>query len=158
MTQPIPAGSPPQPYRRRRSKTPQFVALAILLACALAALFNFALDSAQRRAARRLPNPVPATADALAAAKTNYETKCASCHGTNGDGKGEKAANLWTAPTDFRNAGAMSRHTDGDLYWVTTKGNWPMPSFKSKLSDLERWQLIDYIRTFARANGAPTAP
>jgi hypothetical protein len=43
----------------------------------------------------------------------------------------------------------MRRRTDGELYWQITRGRLPMPAFEDKLSDLERWQLVDYIRTFA---------
>jgi mono/diheme cytochrome c family protein len=132
------------------------VALGIIVVGALAAFVYFARNAAERRAAHNLQNPAPATADVLAAAKKNFETHCASCHGVSGDGKGDKAAGLWSTPTDFRDA-RMNRPTDGDLYYVTTKGNWPMPAFEKKLSDLERWQLVDYIRTFAAAS-APSAP
>jgi hypothetical protein len=52
------------------------------------------------------------------------------------------------APADFRNARAMAAITDGELYWQITKGARPMPSFES-LSEQERWELVDYVRTFA---------
>ena len=43
----------------------------------------------------------------------------------------------------------MSRRTDGELFWQITRGRLPMPAFEDKLTDQERWQLVDYIRTFA---------
>lgn len=138
--------------QRKRSKTPGYVGIAILGALVLIALASFLRDQAQARGAHNMPNPVPATSAVLAAAKTTYDSQCASCHGSHGDGKGDKAPGLWKSPTDFRNAAQMSRRSDGDLYWITTKGSWPMPGFESKLTPLERWQLVDYIRTFSRAN------
>ncbi len=38
---------------------------------------------------------------------------------------------------------------DGQLFQEITKGELPMPAFEDMLSEQERWQLIDYIRTFA---------
>ena len=43
----------------------------------------------------------------------------------------------------------MNRLTDGELYWQTTYGRRPMPAFAHKLSDEQRWKVVDYIRTFA---------
>jgi mono/diheme cytochrome c family protein len=149
---------PPGP---KRSKTLLLVAIVLVAVIGLFALVTSVQNAAQRRAAHDLQNPAPATPLALAAARASYNDHCASCHGSNGDGKGDKAAGLWSKPTDFRKALAMRRRTDGDLYWVTTKGNWPMPAFEDKLSDLERWQLVDYVRTFASdrsASGAPPPP
>ena len=148
MTEPTQLPTSQQSFPRR-SKKPQFVALAILALVGGIALFYSVLDSAQRRAAHALPNPVPATEDSIAAGKSGYSSHCASCHGAVGDGKGDKAQGLWSKPTDFRDP-RLNRRTDGDLYWITTKGSWPMPAFQRKLSDTERWQVIDYIRTFAQ--------
>jgi mono/diheme cytochrome c family protein len=156
MTSRNPTGPTLPGARRKRSKTPQFVALGMVLVCALAALVRVARNSAERRAAHVLPNPVVVTSDSLAAGKHDYETHCASCHGTQGDGKGDKAQGLWSTPTNFRNL-RMDKRTDGDLYWITTKGSWPMPAFENKLSDRERWQLVNYIRTFA-ASAQDTPP
>ncbi len=145
------------PSKRKRSKTPGYVGIAILAALVLIGVASFARDRIAQRAAHNLTNPVPATAAVLAAAKTNYDSQCASCHGSNGNGKGDKAQGLWNTPTDFRNANHMARRTDGDLYWVVTKGSWPMPAFEDKLTPIERWQLVDYIRTFA-AQSAKASP
>jgi mono/diheme cytochrome c family protein len=139
-----------RPRRPKRSKTPLLVALGILAAAGLFALVSSIRTAVERRAAHNMTNPVPATSQALAAAKDNYGSRCASCHGSNGDGKGDKANTLWSKPTDFRDAAHMARATDGDLYWVTTKGNWPMPAFDKRLSEEERWELVDYLRTFAK--------
>jgi mono/diheme cytochrome c family protein len=139
----------PLPSRRRRSKKPGYIGLGILAAIVLIGAGSYIRGRLEQSAAHNMTNPVPATPATVVAAKPIYNSKCASCHGSNGDGKGDKAQNLWKSPTDFRNAARMNRRSDGDLYWITTKGSWPMPAFENKLTVLERWQLVDYIRTFA---------
>ena len=80
-----------------------------------------------------------------------YREKCAKCHGDSGDGKGEKAGELSVAPTDFTSGAQMKGATDGELFWKISQGHRPMPAYKTKLSEEERWKLVDYIRTFAKA-------
>ncbi len=122
----------------------------------LAIAINAAKNWNATAAARRLKNPVPPTDDAIAAGKQVYGEHCRSCHGEKGDGRGEKAAELSVAPGDFTDAPAMRRRTDGELFWQITRGRLPMPAFEDKLSDQERWQVVDYIRTFADNLPAPS--
>lgn len=101
--------------------------------------------------AKNMPNPVAATAANVNRGMSIYREKCAKCHGDAGDGKGEKAGELSVAPTDFTNAVQMKGATDGELFWKISHGHRPMPAYKTKLSEEERWQLVDYIRTLAKA-------
>jgi len=48
----------------------------------------------------------------------------------------------------------MDRLSDGELYWQISKGRRPMPAFANKLSEQQRWQVVDYIRTFAKPEGS----
>ena len=108
--------------------------------------------------ARKLKNPFPPTSDALAAGMQVYKSHCQNCHGMYGDGKGEKASELSVAPGDFTDASKMNALTDGELYWQITKGRRPMPAFADKLNDEQRWQAVDYIRTFAQKSTGPRQP
>jgi mono/diheme cytochrome c family protein len=94
-------------------------------------------------------NPVTATADNLAEAKSLYAKHCKSCHGTTGKGDGPKAANLDVSCKDFTKP-EFKKQTDGELYWKITNGRDPMPTFKTKLSNDERWGLVNYIRTMGK--------
>lgn len=149
--------NPPQPPYSQRplrkgSKTPRYLGLGILLIVGLVAFISFLRNRIAQQAAHNTRNPIAATPEVLAAARTHYDSHCASCHGSSGDGKGDKADGLWSKPTDFRDAVQMNRRTDGDLYWVITTGSWPMPAFGSQLTDTQCWELVDYIRTFAGQN------
>jgi mono/diheme cytochrome c family protein len=128
--------------------------LVIALAVAAAALVYFVRNQSPSARARRLKNPVPVTAEALSAGERSYAHNCQKCHGGKGNGLGEKAPELSIAPSDFTNAKDMDALADGELFEEITKGNLPMPAFEDKLSEQERWQLVDYIRTFSRGAGA----
>lgn len=138
-----------QPSSNRQNLLAPVIVTLLIVAIAGGVFFYSFSGLGQRARAKRLANPVPATAQALAAGREIYENRCANCHGINGDGKGPKAAELSVAPADFRNARAMAAITDGEMFWQITKGARPMPSFES-LSEEERWQLVDYIRTFVQ--------
>jgi mono/diheme cytochrome c family protein len=108
--------------------------------------------------AKAMPNPIPATPQAIGAGMSVYMDRCQNCHGEDGNGKGERAEKLSVAPADFTDAHAMGAQTDGELFWKISEGHRPMPAFEKKLSEEERWQLVDYIRTFSQsANAAPSA-
>jgi mono/diheme cytochrome c family protein len=106
--------------------------------------------------AKAMPNPVPATPQAIGAGMSIYMDRCQNCHGEDGNGKGERADKLSVAPADFTDAHAMRAQTDGELFWKISEGHKPMPAFDKKLTEGERWQLVDYIRTFSQsASAAP---
>jgi mono/diheme cytochrome c family protein len=100
--------------------------------------------------ARQLRNPFPSTPQTIGMGMSTYTDRCENCHGEDGNGKGKRAEKLSVAPTDFTDAHAMTRMTDGELFWKISQGHRPMPAFKGKLSEEERWQLVDYIRTFSQ--------
>lgn len=104
--------------------------------------------------AKEQKNPVPATDTSIAAGKAIYTDKCVNCHGDKGDGDGSEADMYDVKPADFANP-TIAKETDGELFWKVTTGRKPMPSFKTKLSDDERWQVINFIRTFMTSQQTP---
>jgi mono/diheme cytochrome c family protein len=147
-----PANVDPAAFYRGRTKGPKPAAIAALVV-GLIVLFialGYGVEQWSIIArARKLKNPVPTTPAALAEGKQLYQQHCQRCHGANGDGHGEKAPSLSVAPGDFTDASKMRRVSDGELYWRITYGRLPMPAFKDKIDDKGRWELVDYIRTFA---------
>jgi mono/diheme cytochrome c family protein len=98
--------------------------------------------------ARQMKNPIPSSVGALAAAHSIYLDKCANCHGDTGKGDGPDAASHYPSPTNFADATRMNSATDGELFYRITNGKRPMPAFKKRLTDEQRWQLVLLIRTF----------
>ena len=43
----------------------------------------------------------------------------------------------------------MHEMTDGELYWEMSEGRSPMPAWKDQMTETERWQMVNYLRTFA---------
>jgi len=99
-------------------------------------------------------NPVAATPATLKTAKALYEQECSVCHGSKGDGKGPGAAGLNKPAGNFTDAATMTEETDGSLFYKISEGRMPMLTFKGRLSEEQRWGLVNYIRTFAK-KGAP---
>jgi mono/diheme cytochrome c family protein len=102
-------------------------------------------------AAKQMKNPLQFSSTTLATAHTVYRDKCVNCHGDSGKGDGSDAASYYPAPTNFTDHRQMDPLTDGEIFYRITNGRRPMPSFKRKLTDEQRWQLVLLIRSF----GAP---
>lgn len=140
---------------KKKSKAPLiWLALAVVLVLATVAMFNALAGWTVPDSARTMQNPYPATVESLNEGSEIYVKRCKDCHGVNGDGTGERADQLSAMPSDFTDAREMSRATDGELFWKITHGRRPMPAFEDKLTDKQRWELVDYIRTFAKKAAA----
>ena len=101
--------------------------------------------------AKQLKNPVPSNSATLDAARALYRNDCAKCHGINGDGKRPPGSmySYNVQPTNFTNGKIIDAMSDGEIFWKITNGRKPMPSFKNRLTDEQRWQLVNLLRTFA---------
>jgi copper transport protein len=96
-------------------------------------------------------NPIPPNADSVARGKALYLANCLPCHGPAGKGDGPVGLTLNPRPADLSAHAVPGVHTDGQLYtWITN--GFPgsvMPAFKSVLTDDNRWDLVNYVRTLA---------
>jgi mono/diheme cytochrome c family protein len=101
------------------------------------------------KVAQDVKNPVAVDKTVLTEAKVLYSTNCAPCHGDKGRGDGAAAAALNPKPADHSSAVVQSE-TDGSLFWKLSEGRNPMPSYKKMLTDKQRWELVNYIRTLAK--------
>lgn len=122
---------------------------------------------------RFLSNPLPMTAENLAAGRRLYEETarplaCAQCHGINGDGLGPLARRLDPAPSNFT-CDLYRAIPDGQLFWITREGSsvrstppghadvrrpgrrirvTAMQPHRYSLSEEETWQVIAHLRSF----------
>jgi mono/diheme cytochrome c family protein len=107
--------------------------------------------------ARQLQNPLTPSAAVLQTIRPVFVDKCSSCHGSTGKGDGHDASLYDPRPTNFSDAKYMNSITDGELFYKLTEGRKPMPSFKKRLSEEQRWQMVLLIRSFATFPAAPVA-
>lgn len=86
-------------------------------------------------------NPLASKPQLAAGGKKLFVRNCVECHGRDGTGMESKRSADLQLPT-------VQQETDGTLFWKITNGNAKrgMPSF-SKIPELQRWQIVLYIRT-----------
>jgi putative copper resistance protein D len=84
-----------------------------------------------------------------------YRTHCMTCHGPGGRGDGPGGAGLPKPPADLT-APHTAQHTAGDMFWWLTHGipATGMPPFGAALSEEERWDLINFLRTLGAGERA----
>jgi putative copper export protein/mono/diheme cytochrome c family protein len=95
-----------------------------------------------------MKNPLPPESEVVMRGAALFQTHCRMCHGPDGRGDGPAAAGLNPKPADLTSA-HVDDHTDGDIFWWLNYGiaGTAMPAFKGTLSDIERWELIRFIRS-----------
>lgn len=85
----------------------------------------------------------------LARGQKSYNTECLSCHGKEGKGDGSSAMKIEKTVADLT-SDYVQKQTDGELFWKISEGRSPMPLARNTLTDDQRWDVINYIRTFKR--------
>jgi mono/diheme cytochrome c family protein len=140
---------------RRNRKLPKAMFLLVLAIVAAAIIYS-AVNNAPwswpvPEEAKQLKNPLQPTAAALKSAREVYADKCAHCHGDTGKGDGRDANRYDPAPTDLTDSKKINPATDGELFYKISEGKKPMPVFKNKLTEDQRWQLVLLIRSFTQS-------
>jgi mono/diheme cytochrome c family protein len=147
--------APPPKNNRALAKSLFFIVLAIAAALIIYSAMHITPWSwPVPEEAKQLKNPLQPSATALDSAKNIYLDKCANCHGDTGKGDGRDAARYDPQPADFTDLKRMTGVTDGELFYKISEGKKPMPVFKTKLSEDERWELVLLIRSFAAAQSS----
>lgn len=97
-----------------------------------------------------LVNPYRGQAAAAQVGGELYSSDCAACHGRAGEGTGNVPALAH---------GPVQNAPDGAVFWFITKGSssGAMPSWAS-LPELQRWQLVTYLKTMDGTRVADLAP
>ena len=151
----------PNPKQPESSRT---AAILLVLLFALAAYFAYTAFIRNTWSippeAKLVKNPL--TVDPAVAAKQIlpvYLDKCSECHGETGQGNGPQAKMYDPQPRMLTDAPHLATVTDGELFYVISQGHKPMPSYKRKLTDDQRWQLVLLVRALSHtvAPQPPTA-
>ena len=94
-------------------------------------------------------NPIAASESSRAAGQKIYLKTCAMCHGKTGDADGPAVMELNIHPAKLSDP-KLANESDGSLFWKITTGKKPMPGFGRRLSETDRWHLVNYIRTLPK--------
>src|SRR5215204_2300402 len=105
--------------------------------------------------ADKTKNPTTANPESIARGKELYmeRTKgnCVFCHGETGSGNEANLARLRRKPADLTNKERMTAMTDGEVFWKVSKGiQGIMPAGEKRMSEEERWHVVNYVRTLAK--------
>lgn len=101
-------------------------------------------------------NPLAADdAAALEVGRVMYERHCAVCHGPTGRGDGPVIG-----PGKFPLAPSLVEGpalglSDGYTYGIIRAGRGLMPAYGSRISHLERWTIVNYMRALQGGTAAP---
>jgi mono/diheme cytochrome c family protein len=136
------------------------ITLALLLGGALVALvhvFTERRDWVIPPEAKTMKNPMAGSAKALQEARPIYKENCGQCHGDTGKGDGREAKSHSTLPPDFTEPGRIANQEDGVLFYKISEGKRPMPSFRKRLTDDQRWELVLLVRALAESGESAKA-
>jgi uncharacterized membrane protein/mono/diheme cytochrome c family protein len=104
--------------------------------------------------AKKVKNPLPASATLLEQGRNHWADHCASCHANNGSGETEMGKNLYPKAPDMRQVQTQSL-SDGELYYIIRNGvrgtgmpGWGNPELGD--FDSETWMLVQFIRHLPR--------
>ena len=104
------------------------------------------------QAARK--NPVKSSPEGLAEARKVFKYDCAMCHGEHGDGKGEVVESMKLTMHDWRDPAALEGKTDGEIFYIITKGKGKMMADGDRQPEKLRWNLVNLVRSIAVKSSA----
>lgn len=105
--------------------------------------------------AARRANPVKPTPESIEKGKKWWGYDCAMCHGKDGDGKGDIAADMKLKVTDFTDPATLKDRTDGELYHVIKNGKGDMPPEGKRMKPEGIWDLVNYVRSLPKQSAPP---
>lgn len=90
-------------------------------------------------------NPVPPSAASLEQGKLLFAINCALCHGQTPAAPGPVGSKFKPPPPGLDQA-LLGARSDAHIYRAITQGFGRMPPFLTKLTPLERWHLLNFLR------------
>lgn len=102
-------------------------------------------------------NRVVPTPEGLAAARKVFGYDCAMCHGAKGDGTGDIVESMKLKMNNWGDPAALAGKTDGELFYIISKGKGKMSGEGDRMNDVMRWNMVNYVRSLAK-KGTPSKP
>jgi thiosulfate dehydrogenase len=130
---PVATADPPMPFEKK--------------------LANMALDAHIEK--QHIPaSPVQADEANFLAGATVYKRQCALCHGLPGQSPIDYATTMFPKPPQLFRGKSVTDDPASETFWKAANGIHlsGMPSFKTKLSDTQLWQVSELL---AHANEIP---
>lgn len=103
-------------------------------------------------------NPVKPTPEALAKAKQFYGWDCAMCHGDNGNGKGDVAAEQKLTIRSFSDPDSLAKLSDGEIYYIIQNGKGKMPGDGDRVKGDGLWNMVLLLRKMSNTTAPAQAP
>src|SRR5260370_9120683 len=144
---------------RKKSRMNLALFVALLLAAAGSAVYAYFHPGPWivPEAAKQVVNPLKSSQADLRVARKLYFDKCAECHGDTGKGDGPQGRTYDPPPKDLTDAAHMNSVSDGELFSKISQGHRPMPAFRKRLTEEQRWQLVLFLRSLSNSSGAVPA-
>ena len=98
-------------------------------------------------------NPVKSSPEGLAEARKVFGYDCEMCHGAKGDGKGEVVESMKLTMRDWREPATLANMTDGEIFYIITKGKGKMMAEGDRVPEKLRWNLVNLVRALAAKGG-----
>jgi mono/diheme cytochrome c family protein len=136
---------------RKKSPVIPVLFVALLVVAVVSAMYAFFHPGPWivPEEAKRRVNPLTPSQVNVPAARQTYLDKCSECHGDSGKGDGSQAKLYDPLPSNLADAQHMSTVSDGELFYKISEGHRPMPGFKKRFTEEQRWQLVFFIRSFS---------
>jgi mono/diheme cytochrome c family protein len=94
-------------------------------------------------------SPVPRSPESEGRGQKLFDAYCVKCHGMNGGGTGAAAHGIATDPRQLWVWHDADSSADGYLFSFISNGRTDMPPWGIILSENERWDLVNYIKSLA---------
>jgi mono/diheme cytochrome c family protein len=145
---------------RKKSPVVPVLFVALLLVAAVSAVYAFFHPGPWivPEEAKRRVNPLKPSQANLPAARQMFLDKCAECHGDSGKGDGSQAKMYDPLPSNLADAQHMNTVSDGELFYKISEGHRPMPAFKKRFTEEQRWQLVFFIRSLSASPTGQAPP